>query len=47
MKNNKEIPIEQMRSTCDVVWGWQAKDWSDNKVQRMYTLYKQGYFNLR
>ena len=41
------IDIHEMRKRCNVIWGWQAEGWDDKKVKQMYTLYKQGYFNLR
>ena len=36
-----------MRKTCDIMWGIRAKDWDDKRVEKMYNLYKQGFFNLK
>ena len=39
--------IEEMRKTCNIMWGDKAKDWDDKKVEEYYQLYKQGFFNLK
>lgn len=45
--NTKDISIEEMRNLCNILWGWQADEWDDKTVKEYYTLYKQGYFNLK
>lgn len=31
-----EKSIEEMRKTCDLIWGWQAKKWDDKTVIEYY-----------